>query len=433
MNIGMFTDTYYPQINGLVTSLKMLEKEMAKRGHRLFIFTTSYPTAEKNTENVYRLPSISLKFSPSHRVAIIYPPRLLVGMKKFKLDIVHTHSEFPLGIFGKLVSEVYGKPIIHTYHTLWEEYVHYFGRSRIVTKNNARRYSRLFCNGVDAVIAPTEKTRRILESYGIKKEMAVIPTGIDFEPFKPSNYTKQETDDLKNELGIPLDAPIIMNIGRIGKEKSIDKILSGMPELLKTVPKLRFVIVGDGPALAGLKELSAELGIEGSVDFLGSRPWTEIGKYYRLGDVFVSASCSETQGLTYVEAIASGLTVVVREDDCSKEIITDGETGFCFSDNEGMIKAIIDALNMTESDREAMRVKGYERIQGLSAERFAENIENFYMKVIDRYNEKRKSKGIIPPLRLRLIKALKRDYNKGKETKDNSGELAEDTRSDDII
>lgn len=419
MNIGMYTDTYYPQINGLVTSLNMLEAELVRRGHKVYIFTASCPGMKEDRPNVFRLPSISFKMSPQHRVAIVYPPKLLIKMLRFKLDIVHTHSEFPLGIFGRLVSEALRIPLIHTYHTLWEEYVHYFGSSKIITKKTARQYSRIFCNGADAVICPTEKTKNILSSYGVKKPMAIIPTGIDFAPFSEENNPAEAVIEARCELGLPDGAPVLVTICRVAREKSIDLIIGAMPEILKRIPGLKFVIVGDGPALSELKEQAAALGISDSVVFAGPRSWNEIGKYYRVGDLFISASTSETQGLTYIEAIAAGVIAVIRRDDSTQGIITDDETGFYFDGAEDLPGVLEKAMNKSAEEKAIIREKAYESVSFMSAVNFANSVEAFYKAAIDRANEKKKPKlknnkwelGFKPPIFRKKDKRREQEEN----------------------
>ena len=398
MNIGIFTDTYSPQINGVVTSLNTLEKVLTARGHNIYFFVPSSPGYKEKRPNVFRLPSVSFKVSPENRMAIFYPPALLMRMRKFKFDIIHTQSEFPLGIFGKLVSEVYRKPMVHTYHTLWEEYVHYFKDSRILTRKTARRYSRVFCNGVDAVISPTEKTKNILESYGVKKPISVIPTSLDFSAFSDENFPEDAVLKTREELGIELGDPVIVTIGRIAREKSIDKIIAKMPLMLNEKPRLKFVIVGAGPALDELKQQAADLGVSDSVIFTGAKPWETIGLYYRLGGVFVCASTSETQGLTYTEAMASGVIPVVQRDLSVENIISENETGFYFEGEDDLAGAVLRALNLSESERRAVIENARERVSGLSAEHFGAQVEKLYAETIERYKENHRGlKRIKPP------------------------------------
>lgn len=384
MNIGIFTDTYYPQINGVVTSVAMLEKELVKRGNTVYIFTTTDPNANEKSETVLRVPSMPYVFSPSQRMALVYPPQLLLKLKGLKLDIVHTQTEFPLGIFGKVVSEFFKIPQVHTYHTMYEDYVHYVANGHLVTPKMAQQYSRIFCNRARAIIAPTEKTRASLLDYDVVRPIRVIPTGIDFEPFSREKYSKDDINKLKQELGLNVTDPIVVSVGRIAKEKSIDAVLRQFPALLLKMPAAKFVIVGDGPLKEMMVKLTKELGIEKSVLFAGKRPWSEIGKYYQLGDVFISASTSETQGLTYMEAMAAKVPVIAKKDDSVEGLIIDGKTGYYFERDEQIADVIYNALS-NEQQRADIAETAFESIFHLSSVKFAEDVESLYHELLRAY------------------------------------------------
>ena len=377
MNIGIFTDTYHPQINGVVTSIRMLEKELTKLGHRPFIFTTTDPNATPVNSNVFRLPSMPLTFLPTHRVAILYSPALMFKMKSLRLDIIHTHTEFPLGIFGKLMSEIYRIPMVHTFHTMYEDYVHYVLNGYLITPKMAQRFSRVFCNRANVVIAPVDKTHKYLKEIGVNRLIKTIPTGLDFTPFAIENFSQGELARTKMELGIGLDDPVIISIGRVAKEKSLDVLISIMPRLLERLPETKLVIVGDGPQKAELQQMANFLGISRSVIFTGARPWDTIGKYYQLGHVFATASTSETQGLTYIEAMASKVPVVVKKDPSFEGLIKHGETGFIFENTQDAADVLYYALvNREQAAKTAER--GFEVIQPLSARQYALNVEKVY-------------------------------------------------------
>ncbi len=382
MNIGIFSDTYEPQINGVTTSIKMLYNELTKKGHNVYIFTISDPKAEPSP-NVFRLPSIPFVFLPSHRVAYAYPPNLILKLRKLKLDIVHTQTEFPLGIFGKLVSEFYRIPCVHTYHTMYEEYVHYVAKGHILTPKFAQTYSRIFCNRARAVIAPVEKTKESLLQYGVKRPISVIPTGIDLEPFKQGLYSDEEINEAKKEVGLNLTDPVIVTVTRVAKEKSIDVIIRQLPKLLEKIPTVKFVVVGPGPMIDELKELSASLGVQDSVIFAGPKPWNVIGKYYQMGDLFTTASTSETQGLTYIEAMAAKVPVVVKQDKSFEGIIADGRTGYCFDKDDMLPDVLYKALTNKQASA-AVAENAYYAIQHLSSKYFADKIEDLYYKLINK-------------------------------------------------
>jgi len=419
MNIGIFSDTYFPQINGVATSIRLLSKELTKRGHNVYIFTTSDPNARQKSPRVFRLPSMPFVFLPSHRMCLSFPPRLITHMKNFKLDIIHTQTEFPVGIFGKIVSEVYRIPLVHTYHTMYEDYVHYIAKGHLIGPKFAKRYSRIFCNRAKAVVAPVEKTRESLSAYGVKRPIHVIPTGIDFEPFKRGRYSKEELIDLKNELGLDPCDPVIVFVGRIAKEKSIDVVLNQFPELLKKIPNAKLLIVGDGPARKALEESAEKMSIRNSVIFTGAKPWDDIGMYYQLGDVFVTASTSETQGLTYIEAMAAKTPVIAKKDRSMEGIIEHGVTGYYFEKDHELGSLLYDVL----SDPEALGLAAetaYERIESLSASHFAENIEKLYEEVLKNSPPKRN-------LGKKIILVIKKPLGRFPKSKDATSASKEKT------
>lgn len=417
MNIGIFTDTYSPQVNGVVSSILTLEKALQKQGHQAYVFTITHPEAENDPPYVYRMASIPFIFLKDHRVGIVYSNKALRKIKRLKLDLILSQTEFSLGIFAKLVSKRLNVPIVHTYHTMYEEYMHYVSKGIELSPAIARKYSKSFCNGVDGVVAPTRKTERLLKNYGVKKTIRVIPTGIDFSPFDPSGYTNDEIIAIKKAHHIPLDSPIVLFIGRVAKEKSIDMVIDAMPKLLEKVPKAKLVIVGDGPSRLELEEQAQNLGIRNSVIFTGMHPWRTIGKMYQLGDVFVSASVSETQGLTFAEAMAAKLPVLAREDECVTGLIRDHYNGAFFHNSDELSMLLADFLSNPEF-LHTMGENAVHSIRPLSAEVFGLNAEAFYKEILSAYKEAKISHLQNPKQhRLSLPHKQKKDQNKHTENK----------------
>ena len=381
MNIGLFTDMYYPRISGVVTSAQMLEKQLTQLGHKVFVFTTTDPKAPTFESRVYRLPSVPLFFlKDTHRMAFFYPPRVIIMARKLKLDVIHTYTEFSLGFFGKLLSTMFNIPIVHTYHTMYEDYVHYIANGRLITRKGAQRYSRVFCNRVDRVIAPTDTTKAYLERIGVKKPIHTIPTGLDFAPFNPARISAKELARTRAELGLKPDDKVIATIGRVAKEKSLDVLIDMMPQLLTKIPSAKLLIVGDGPARSELAAQARLLGVQDAVIFAGLKPWADIARYYVVGDVFATASTSETQGLTYLEAIAARVPVVIKKDPAFLCLIRHKETGFIFEENHEAADTIAYVLNHPELARRVAR-RAYAAAQPMSAEVFGLELEAVYKEV----------------------------------------------------
>lgn len=377
MRIGLFTDTYYPRVNGVANSVYMLKENLEAQGHRVYVFTTTDPQAPQFEQNVFRIPSIPCK---TQRLGTFIRPQLYRLAQNLALDVIHTHTEYTLGIFGRSIARKLGIPLIHTMHTVYEYYTRYLiksGRFNFATKAIMRRFTAAFCNSASIVIAPTRKIEDLLLSYGVEREIAVIPSGIPLERFAGEQCDPVRVAAIRQELGIAAEDKLLVSIGRVAEEKNLDVILHAMRSYLPQHPDVKLVIVGEGTAKAGLEELSAELRIRSQVIFTGVRPWDEINLYYRLGDVFVSASQSETQGLTYVEAMASGLPVVAREDRCLDGVLLNGRNGYSFRTAPELLDSLdsllFDSGKLGQFSQEAVKTA-----QRFSAEAYASNAADLY-------------------------------------------------------
>lgn len=399
MKIGIFSDTYHPDINGVVTSIKMLEKEMISRGHEVHIITPSKHEPTEN-QNLFMLKSIPLFVAKkyNYRIAGFYSREIAKQIRDLNLDVIHNQSEFSLGMFAKIIARKYDIPFVHTYHTMWEDYVHYIipvkGKKSIFPKRFARTFSKTFVNKVDLIIAPSKKTEKYLK-YRCKvknKEILIIPTGLDLKPFNPSNYSAEELIQTKKELGINENDKVILFIGRIAEEKSVDVILKGFAEMLNKAKdmSLKLVIVGDGPSLDELKNLAKNLQIDDKTIFTGRQPWEKIGLFYNIGDVFVNASTTETQGLTFIEAMAAKLPVIAKYDTNLDTIISNNKTGFFFRKDEEFAKIALKVLaNPTLIEK--VVENAFAQSQAFSVKVFGDRLEAAYAKAIENH-EKNKVK-----------------------------------------
>jgi len=385
MNIGLFTDSYYPEISGLCTSISSLQEELKKRGHRVYIFTTSNPVKTKKYPGVFRLPSMPFIFLKSRRFGLMYSPRAAKCVKRLKLDVIHTQTEFSLGIFGKIMAKQMNIPVVHTYHTLYKDYFHYIskGKFKKLSDNLVKVLSRSYCNGCDAVIAPSLKVYDLLKDYGAQTPIKVIPTGVNLDRFKKENNSESDLLKLKESLGIKKDDPVIVFVGRIAKEKSIDVIMNQIPEVKKQIPNVKFLIVGDGPTIDELKEQAINLGVKKSVIFAGEQHWESIGKFYRLGDVFISSSVTETQGLTIIEAMAADVPVIVKEDRNIETLIQDKVNGMVYKTEKEMVDLIVEILSNKEVANDLAK-NAKNTVQEYSVEHFGTSIEALYYKVLER-------------------------------------------------
>lgn len=381
MRIGLFTDTYYPETNGVATSVYQLKKELEELGHEVYVFTVSNPHMKEKEEHVYRMPSIPCVLLKERRVSCAFARKWYRIIQALQLDVIHTQTEFMVGHVCRKAAEKLGIPLIHTYHTLYEDYTHYLkipGNAKL--KGVVRNLSRIWMNRADVVIVPTEKVRRIIQGYGVSKEIVVQPTGINMEKFGMVDQSKVAL--LKERYGITGDRHVLLSIGRLSHEKNIAEILTFMKAVIERDDKAMLLIVGDGPEHENLLNIVREEGLEAHVTFAGEVPWNEIQNYYALGEVFVSGSVSETQGLTYIEAIASGRPLLVRQDECLEGVLQTGANGYSYTDEAGFLEGY-DKLFGEDTKLEADGVR--ESIGHLSSKAFGRNIEEIYETAVAEY------------------------------------------------
>ncbi|MBE5924413.1 MAG: glycosyltransferase [Lachnospiraceae bacterium] len=382
MNIGLFTDTYYPELNGVANSVYLLKQELEKRGHNVYVITTKTPGVTDDDERVFRVPSKAAPMVPERRIGMPYHPKIALKIHKMKLDIIHTNTEFGIGLFGRIMARELFIPVVHTYHTIYEDYTHYLKKyisSEKRAKQFARTYSKFSVRGAEELIVPTEKVATLMRHYGVKPDINIIPTGIDLSKFQEWD-ADDEKEKLKRSLGIPKGNKVVLSLGRVSEEKNIDEVMDYLDVYMAKHEDVTFLIVGDGPYKNSLERKARGLKYKKRMIFAGAKPWDEINHYYQIGDAFVSASTSETQGLTYIEALASGVPLVVRKDDCLDGVLLNGENGYEYEDVDSFAKGL-DAVLYNQAGID-YRTNAINSVLKFSTEEFAAKVENIYYHVI---------------------------------------------------
>lgn len=386
MNIGLFTDCYYPQINGVVTSVMALREELIRRGHNVTIVTVQVPGYKSSTADIIRIKAVPKVKLLDFRMAMPLFYQDYQRVKELNLDVIHTHTEFTIGLFGQFMANRLKIPMLHTYHTMYEDYTKYLLRIRQgqgLAKRFMRHTSKRYVRRYDAVVVPSLKTEKALRSYGIKNNIHILPTGIDLDKFTRYEKNDPRLDALRQRLGLSRTTKIILSLGRVSEEKSVDTIVLQMKDLIKRVDDVKLVIVGDGPFMPTLRRLTHDMGLEDCVLFVGRVPWEEVPFFYSLADVFVSASKTETQGLTILEAMASQVPVIVYEDDNVADIVRDGETGRLFKTPEGLTQCLERVLKHPE-EANRLAVSGFQMAASLSLEKFGEMAEKLYVALLEK-------------------------------------------------
>jgi len=339
MKILITTDLFTIDTNGVVTSVKNLREELVKKGHDVRVLTLSESIHSHKDGEVYYIRSMPFAVYPNVRMPLSYRHPLIKELIEWKPDVIHSQCEFFSFQYALRISKHTGAPIVHTYHTLYEQYTKYVIPSKRLGKKAVKVLSRNRLKRVSRVIVPTKKVEDTLLGYGLSASMSVIPSGISLAQHK-ERISEEERKAKRQELGIGEDRSVLVNLGRVGNEKNLEEVLRFFAKAVADNSKLVLLIVGDGPARESLQKLAVELGIEKDVVFTGMVNPKEVQKYYQLGDIFVSASTSETQGLTYIEAAANGLPLLCRRDLCLDDVIEEGENGYEYNNEEEFLERI---------------------------------------------------------------------------------------------
>lgn len=348
-------------------------------GHDVRILTFSDSFNSKQEGDIYYMGSLGAgKFYPDARMNKLFYNRFYEDIMDWKPDIVHSQTEFTMFIQAKKIAKDLDVPLLHTYHTVYEDYTHYFSLNKKIGKELAKQFTKQIIKTTDGVVVPTNKIYNLLTEYNIHEDIYVAPTGINVQ-----KLSECDDFDIRSGYKIPEDKHIVLFLGRIGKEKNITEILQYLENIDRD--DIVFIIAGAGPFLSELKDICSNSKIRDRLIFTGMIDSSKVGNFYSKADVFVSASTSETQGLTFIESMACSTPIICRHDDCLDGVLIDGETGFGYDTEE----EFIDYLNQI-LDNKKLRDKMGKNCKQLVDENytedsFANKIEQIYIKVIENH------------------------------------------------
>ena len=397
MRIGIFTETYSPYISGLVTSEVMLKNALEKLGHEVYVVTANlenfhYIYDEK--ERVLRIPGIPTGLYET-RLTSFYPFKAMNIIKKWNLDVIHTQTEFAVGTFARVLGKQFEIPVVHTYHTMYEDYIQYITKGYLdaPSKMLVQYLTKFYCDKtIQELIVPTKKTYDLFKKkYKYDRNVHIIPTGIEIERFFKENVDEAKVKELRTKLGYKASDVVILYLGRIGYEKNIDFLIKNYPPILKKCKNAKLLIVGDGPDLDKYKKMSEKQKTENNITFTGKVDWEDTKYYYNLADIFVTASDTETQGLTVVEALASSLPVVALDDEAFRNVVIDGLSGYLFKDKKDYVDRLLELINDKQL-RVKMGGQGRINVEPYSSRYFAERVLDVYKIALkDRQGKEKKT------------------------------------------
>jgi len=388
VRIGLFTDTYPPYINGVATSVCMLKKALEKKGHQVFLVTINSENMKYKYEDngkTIKIPGVPIGIY-DYRLSAVYPIRVINKIKKWKLDVIHSHTEFGVGTFARIISKQLNIPLVHTYHTMYEDYVHYIthGYFDKSSKKLVEYLTLYYCDTTaNELIVPTKKTWDLFkEKYGLDRNIYIIPTGIEIERFYSERIQASKVKAIKENLGIKADDFVLLFVGRLGKEKNVDFLIDAHKDLVSKISNIKLIIIGDGPEREEFQAKVENLNLSNDIIFTGMVPWEEVPNYYQLADLFVTASTTETQGLTVIEAMAAGIPPICIDDESFRLAVVDELNGCIFKNKKDYKKIIID-LHNDKSRMKKMAKQARINADLHSSRHYAESVLDVYKHAVD--------------------------------------------------
>lgn len=365
MRVAIFAETYYPFISGVVTHIQTLKEGLEADGHEVLIVTLDPKASRHYLKNgVLYCPAITLKKIYGYGLANPVNLRRLSIVKKFDPDIIHLHTEFSMGIFALFAARRLKKPVVYTLHTMYDDYVFYLFTSQRMgnaAKPAAHAYIRKVADRANEIIGPSHKVAEYLRRCGVSKPVHIVPNTVDTEAFKVENVKKADIDAVRKKLHIKDGDIALCFVGRLGKEKSIDVLIDYFAAAVKGDERFKLFIIGAGPEEEDLKAQIQTLGVDSQVKLLGRIEHDELPAYYQAFNLFSTASLSEMNSISLLEATASGLYAVNMLDPNNLDQIAEGENGETFTSSKDFAHILQSyaALDAVQREQRSQDVAAY--------------------------------------------------------------------------
>ena len=378
MKVALFTNNYLPFRGGVTTSVETLRRGLEARGHEAWVFAPHFPGVADTLPRIVRYPSLPAVTYPEFSLAVPWSRDVDRRVRAERFDVYHAHHPFLLGPAARRLARRDGRPLVFTYHTRYDKYAHYVPLPRRLVEAAAVALSTRFASRADAVLAPSTLIRDELTARRVGTTIAVVPTGVDLAHFAPGDARAA-----RRELGLPVDDTVLLYVGRLDREKSVDRVLLAFERIAGTLPGARLWLVGQGKESQALQRQAAASPAAERIYFAGVREHARLAVWYQAADLFLFASETETQGLVLAEAAACGLPAVAVLAPGSDEVVRDGDSGILTKGDPAALAEAAIGLLLDAERRAGMRV----RARAIAEAEF--DVERQITRTLDVYAEAR--------------------------------------------
>lgn len=396
MNIALFTETYLPYINGVVTHVKSLKDGLERAGHKVLVVSADIKARHHYIENgVLWCPAKEFKRFYDYGLASPVSLKRLRMIKRFHPDIIHIHNEFGVGLSGIAIAKILKVPLVYTLHTMYDDYLYYIAPKPLIpfVKKVSHRYFRFLGKRAAAITGPSPKVQEFLSDCGVAKEVNVVPNPVELDKFQLECVSQDKVKQIKEQYRIQDDELIVCFCGRLGREKSVDVLLDYFAKTVNRDDKIRLLIIGDGPSRPELEEQAKRLHIDDVVTFTGKVAHDELVNYYACCNLYVTTSLSDTNSISMLEAMATGLPVLHRFDKLNEGQVVMGVNGYIFYDAEDMYATMLKYQRLPSDAKLALRHSVIESVKKSGQENLAKYLLDVYHHLEENSEHERKHHG----------------------------------------
>ncbi len=390
MRIVLVLETYFPHINGVATHVHSLRVGLERLGHQVLIVCGDNSYGENHLENgVLYCPGIVVPKFYGYTLSQPWGIERAKIIANFNPDVIHIHTEFGLGLFAMNIAKKLEIPLVYTLHTMYDDYVYYLAPPPLISAATklSHQYFKRFLKAADEVTGPSLKCQEYADAIGTPRDITVVPNPVEIDKFDPEIIKPEDILAVREKFNLSADRKYVAFVGRLGKEKSADKLLEYWNGAVSEDDNLTLLIIGDGPEKEPLEILAGELALGERVKFLGKVPHDEMPPYLALCSLYITASLSDTNSISMLEGQAMGLAVLQKSDPLNEGQVLEGINGFVYDDaSELKAKlALVMAMNADEEAKLRQTVRGTVLSKGY--ETLANNLLAVYEKALHKHKD----------------------------------------------
>ena len=385
MKVAIFTETYLPYINGVVTHIHSLRTGLEMLGHEVMVVTADPQADEFKLENnVLYCPSKEMKKLYGFGLANPFSPKRTKFLDEFAPDVLHIHQEFGIGLYGYRYAKFRNIPYVYTMHTMYDDYLYYVVPNFAIpaAKKVAGKYFGLLAKNAAEVTGPSKKVEQYMRSNGIYRRVHVVPNPVDLDTFDPEKLNREESLEIRRKLGYADSDFLVSFVGRIGREKGFDTLINYWKEALSDDKDIKLMIIGEGPDRPELMQMVKDLNLEDQIRFIGKIDHHELAPTLFCCDMYVTASLSDTNSISMLEAMALGMPVAHIKDELNQGQVVEGVNGYIYNNAQEMAEKI--KLYRASENKDEIKARVRESVASKGAITLGRNLEAIYNQALNK-------------------------------------------------